>query len=534
MACQVPAQNQLPLVPYPNDVQMGGSRFVISEKTKIQLSNAEDEELRMLAGLVFDEVLQETGIRLEIADSSYGNPVGDCIWLKKFVVGMQNTPDMEFRILSGAYEKSEYYKLGSYPNQMVLTSSTYPGLFYGIQTLNQLIRHYKTDLPSFVIEDSPRFRYRGMHLDVGRHFYSVDFIKKYIDILAMYKINTFHWHLTEDQGWRIEIKKYPKLTEIGSCRKETMVAKNFNPYLGDKKPYCGFYTQAEIREVVAYAQRRYVNIIPEIEMPGHATAALAAHPEFSCTPDKKIETITTWGVFYDIYCPTEETFTFLEDVLSEVIALFPSPYIHIGGDEAPKKAWKESAFAQNLMREKGLKDEHELQSYFIKRIDAFLTSNGKSLIGWDEILEGGLSPNATVMSWRGIDGGVTAAKQKHNVIMTPTTHCYLDYYQAPPENEPLAIGGFLPMEKVYAFNPMPDALNREEQTYIMGVQGNVWTEYMPTSKQVEYMAFPRAFAIAEIGWTKQENRNFEQFKNRLKINLPQLSKFNLNHWNKDF
>lgn len=395
------------------------------------------------------------------------------------------------------------------------------GAFYAQQTLLQLVSPEGT-FPCLDIEDAPRFAYRGMHLDVGRHFFPVEFVKKYIDVLARHKMNYFHWHLTEDQGWRIEIKKYPRLQEVAAWRKETLKGHySDQPHQFDGKRYGGYYTQEEIKEVVEYARQRHVTIIPEIEMPGHAQAVLAAYPELSCH-GKPVEVATKWGVFENVLCPKEETFEFLENVLLEVMELFPGPYIHIGGDECPKAQWKESAFCQDLMQKEGLKDEHELQSYFIRRIDKFLTGHGKKLIGWDEILEGGLSPNATVMSWRGVQGGIEAAHAGHDVIMSPTSHCYFDYYQSQHPREPLAIGGYLPLEKVYSFEPVPAELTAEQAKHILGAQGNVWTEYMPTSTQVEYMAFPRALALAEVLWTPAEQRDFEGFQKRLGKILPRL------------
>jgi hexosaminidase len=367
-------------------------------------------------------------------------------------------------------------------------------------------------------------------LDVSRHFMPVAFVKKYIDLLALHKMNVFHWHLTDDQGWRVEIKKYPKLTQIGSKRKESTVghySENY-PQKFDGKEHTGFYTQTEIKDIVKYAQAKFVTIIPEIEMPGHSTAALAAYPELGCEPTKKYEVATKWGVMNDVYCPNEKTFTFLQDVLTEVMALFPSKYIHIGGDECPKDAWKQSAFCQDLIKKLNLKDEHELQSYFIKRIEKFVNSKGRAIIGWDEILEGGVAPNATVMSWRGTKGGIEAAKLKHNVIMTPDKYCYLDHYQANPANEPLAIGGLLPIEKVYQYDPTAE-LSADEQKYVLGVQGNLWTEYIATPAQAEYMTFPRATALAEIGWVPSGGKNFEDFATRLKEHLKRMDFLKVNY-----
>jgi hexosaminidase len=341
-------------------------------------------------------------------------------------------------------------------------------------------------------------------------------------------MNNFHWHLTEDQGWRIEIKKYPKLAQVGGYRKETVVGHAGMSKTFDGKPYGGFYTQEEIKEVVAYAQARRVNVIPEIEMPGHSQAALAAYPELACTPGP-FEAATTFGVFKDVYCPKEETFKFLEDVLTEVVALFPGPYIHIGGDECPKDRWKESPVAQEVIKREGLKDEHELQSYFIRRMEKFINSKGKRLIGWDEILEGGLAPNATVMSWRGEAGGIEAARQKHDVIMTPGAYCYFDHYQGNPRTEPLNIGGYTTLAKVYSYNPEPKELKPEEYKYILGAQGNVWTEYMKTPEFVEYMVFPRLLALSEVLWTPQDKRSYEDFGTRLPAQLARLDAQKVNY-----
>ncbi len=411
-----------------------------------------------------------------------------------------------------------------------ITASTEKGFFYGVQSLIQLLPANKkiAVLPYLEIEDSPRFEWRGMHLDVGRHFYPVEFIKKYIDLMALYKFNTFHWHLTEDQGWRIEIKQYPKLTEIGSHRKETVLEKNLNPYIGDGQPYGGFYTQEEVEEIVAYAADRQVTIVPEIEMPGHSLAALTAYPELGCGPGP-YEVGTRWGVYDDIYCPKEETFEFLENVLTEVMDLFPSEYIHIGGDEAPKTAWKNSSIAQQVIKREGLKNEFELQSYFIKRMEKFLNANGRQLIGWDEILEGGLAPGAAVMSWRGEAGGIEAAEAKHKVVMTPNSAMYFDHYQADPKTEPLAIGGLTTLKDVYEYEPIPENLDEAFHKYVMGAQANVWTEYIKTSEQVEYMAYPRAVALAESVWSSKENRDWERFQQKLPHQYQLLDEKGVNY-----
>lgn len=407
------------------------------------------------------------------------------------------------------------------------------GQFYAIQTLLQMLapRDENThQVPATMIIDSPRFSYRGMHLDVARHFMPVEFVKKYIDLMSQYKFNYFHWHLTDDQGWRIPIKKYPRLTEIGSTRPETVKERNLTPYIGDGIPHGGFYTREQIKEVVKYAKERHITVVPEIELPGHASAALAAYPQFGCKTDYKYKVQTTWGIFKEVYCPTEETFKFLEDVLAETIKLFPdSPYIHIGGDEVLKDFWKESSFVQELKKKENLKDEHEVQSYFVQRIEKFVNSKGKKIIGWDEILEGGLAPNATVMSWRGMKGGIEAAKSKHEVIMTPTDFVYFDYGQGDPAYEPLNIGSYVPLEKVYSFEPVPSELSADEAKYIIGGQANIWTEYMKTPSHVEYMAFPRMLALSEVLWSKPEDKNYTDFVSRLNAQLPWLDAQNVNY-----
>jgi hexosaminidase len=435
----------------------------------------------------------------------------------------------------------EGYELKIEENLIAIKAKNSKGAFYAVQSLLQLLP-IKSDFKSIAIQcleikDAPQFLYRGMHLDVGRHFFSVDFIKKYINLMSILKMNTFHWHLTEDQGWRIEIKKYPKLQEIAAFRNETLIGHySEQPQKFDGKKYGGFYTQEEIKEVVKYASERQITIIPEIEMPGHSQAAIAAYPELGCASTssaikKQIEVATKWGVFDEIYCTKEATFRFLEDVIDEVATLFPGKYIHIGGDEAPKTRWKNCEHCQSLIKKEGLKDEHELQSYFIARMEKYINLKGKQIIGWDEILEGGLAPNATVMSWRGTSGAVEAAKQKHTVILTPQSHCYFDHYQSDTENEPLAIGGFLPLEKVYTFNPIPFELTKEEAKYVLGAQGNVWTEYMQTPEKVEYMVFPRAIALAEVLWSAEKNKNYTDFVNRLEHFQKRLDVMNVRYAN---
>jgi hexosaminidase len=407
------------------------------------------------------------------------------------------------------------------------------GAFYGLQTLKQLfpadvyradpVRRSQVVVPCLSIKDAPRFSYRGMHLDVGRHFFPVAFIKKYIDVLAAHKINVFHWHLTEDQGWRIEIKAFPALHEVGSCRSGTPQRNNEGgTFSTDGKKYCGYYTQAEIRDIVKYASDRFVTIIPEIEMPGHALAALAAYPNLGCTGGP-YEVATGWGVFDDVFCAgNEQTFEFIDGVLKEICALFPGKYVHIGGDECPKTRWNACTKCKKRMLDLGLADAHALQSYFIGRVEQLLSLHGRQLIGWDEILEGGLTPGATVMSWRGIDGGIDAARQGHDVIMTPTTNCYFDYYQSDPEQEPHAIGGFLPLEMVYQYNPVPAQLTPAQAKHIVGVQGNLWTEYIPAVAKAWYMAYPRAVALSEVAWSAPERKSYPDFLGRLKTHFERL------------
>jgi len=417
-----------------------------------------------------------------------------------------------FQLMNSLDGSPEAYDLQISPKNIKLSAQAGNGFFYGLQSLYQLL---PTDIyncqrsllknwtvPCALINDIPRFSYRGLHLDVSRHYFPVSFIKKYIDAMAIHKFNTFHWHLTDDQGWRIEIKKYPRLTEVGSKRDETLKGYYFDnyPQQFDGKSYGGFYTQDEAREIVAYAKTRFITVIPEIELPGHAQAAVAAYPYLSCTQDSTVKVATKWGVFPEVYCPREKTFEFLEDVLTEVMAIFSGKYIHIGGDECPKDNWKKSPDCQALINRLNLKNEDGLQSYFVERIEKYINSKGRQIIGWDEILDGGLAPNATVMSWRGTQGGVAAAKSGHDTIMTPLAYCYFDHYQTDPLNEPTTIGGFLPLKSVYEYEPVPTELTATEAKHVLGAQANVWSEYMPTSESVEYMAYPRASAMSEVVW----------------------------------
>ncbi len=508
------------LIPKPQQMEIHGGSFTIDKNTSFFF------ELEFeIAGNFFQEFLQNgAGFQLQIRSKN-----------KAQIIIEKDTK-----------QPSEGYYLDITASKVTIKTNDASGAFYAIQTLRQLLpprlekpltpkgENKKLSIPQLTITDFPKFQYRGMHLDVARHFFDKEFVKKYIANLAMLKMNYFHWHLTEDQGWRIEIKKYPKLTSKGAFREETRVGHyEDKPELYDGQRYGGFYTQEDIKEVVAYAATQNVTIIPEIEMPGHAQAAIHSYPELGCTGEQ-IPVATTWGVFEDIFCPKEETFTFLENVLSEVMPLFPGEYIHIGGDEAPKLRWKNCAHCQQLIKDLDLKDEEGLQSYFIHRIEKFVNSKGKKIIGWDEILEGGLAPNATVMSWRGMQGGIDAAKQKNDVIMTPVSHAYFDYYQSENLDEPVAIGGFLPLKKVYSLNPIPHELTEEEGKYILGAQANLWTEYIKTEKQVEYMVFPRILAMSEVTWSgpsQNFDKDYPDFFSRVEVFMKRLDELDINYAN---
>ena len=502
--------NDISIIPIPNSIITSSGQFEIGPNTRIiaDLSNIDVKRVAYFLAALISPPTSWVPLISDIKNADFSN-LSDVIFLRLTNENSKSTFDptqhpainRKKNVGSGM----EAYSLAVNENNVQLTANHPMGLFHGVQTIRQLLppeielRSYsevpngvKWTIPSVTIEDNPRFAYRGMHLDVGRHFMPVEFVKKYIDLLVLHKMNTFHWHLTEDQGWRIEIKKYPKLTEIGAWRDSTLIG-NYGSGRYDNIRYGGFYTQDEIRDVVQYATDRFITVIPEIELPGHASAALAAYPEFGCTDlNLSYKVQSTWGIFPEIFCPTDETFSFLKDVLTEVINLFPGTFIHIGGDEAMKDHWKVSKIAQDVIKREGLKDEHELQSYFIHQFDKFLTEKGRRLLGWDEILEGGLAPGATVMSWRGENGGIAAARLGHDAIMSPTGYAYLDYYQSDDrQNEPIAIGGFLPLEKVYNYDPIPAELESELHHHILGAQANVWTEYMKTPAKVEYMAFPR-------------------------------------------
>ncbi len=417
----------------------------------------------------------------------------------------------------------EAYRLWVRQDSITVTGASPAGVFYGLQTLRQLGPDYQC----VEIEDAPRFVWRGTLVDVGRHFMPISALFKFIDTIAHYKLNVLHLHLTEDQGWRIEIKKYPRLTEVGSIRSETMVGNEISEGF-DGKPHGGFYTQAELRSLVAYAAERFVTIMPEIELPGHSQAAIAAYPELGCT-DEKLQVRNPWGVSENIYNPSDETLQFLRDVFDEVLDIFPSKFIHIGGDEAPKTQWKTSPIAQARIKEKGLKDEDELQSWFISQFEKYLAGKGRRLVGWDEILEGGLPTGATVMSWRGESGGIEAAKSGHDVIMSPGDFVYLDHYQSRHQDkEPRAIGGCTTLRTVYDYEPVPAALSATEAKHVLGAQGQLWTEYIPTQAQLEYMAFPRLCALAEVLWLPAEKKDFDSFWKRLEGDLPRFEAAGVN------
>ncbi|QOG00741.1 beta-N-acetylhexosaminidase [Flavobacterium sp. MDT1-60] len=504
------------IIPQPVKVVRNAGNFVITSQTSLVVTNKEDNAT---AAFLNGYLSNYYGFVLPIAKKANKNYIK--LSSQKNIEGL----------------KSEGYTFKSGKNGVEITGNAAIGTFYGMQTLIQLLPVEKSKnlaIAAVEVKDEPRFAYRGAMLDVGRHYFPVAFVKKYIDYLALHKMNYFHWHLTEDQGWRIEIKKYPKLTEIGSKRNGSIIG-SYPGKGSDNTPEGGFYTQEEVKDIVKYASDRFITVIPEIEMPGHSSAAIAAYPELSCFPNEKTQlpdnmisakskqemangrikiVQETWGVHSDVYVPSEYTFKFLQDVIDEIVVLFPSKYIHVGGDESPKDAWKRSEFCQQLIKEKGLKDEHGLQSYFIQRMEKYINGKGRTLIGWDEILEGGLAPNAVVMSWRGEEGGIAAAKENHQVIMTPGSHVYLDHSQTKNEKE-VTIGGYLPIETVYSYEPVPKELNEQQAKYVLGAQGNVWTEYMANPAKVEYMIFPRLSALSEVLWSSKENKNWSGFQTKI-------------------
>lgn len=500
------------LVPRPTQLTKGEGAYTLDARTRIFAGPG----TRELAERFRDALRPATGLALPIADGSGKD-------------GISLTLDAKADL------GEEGYRLKATARGVEIRASRPAGLFYALQSLRQMLpqailRGAKVEgtawsVPACEIVDRPRFGWRGSHLDVGRHFMPVSFLKKHLDLMALHKLNVFHWHLTEDQGWRIEIKKYPKLTEIGAWRKATMVTPfpHRSEHLKfDGVPHGGFYTQEDVREIVRYAAERFITVVPEIEMPGHATAAIVAYPELGngLRPPKEVP--GHFGVHTTVFNTEDRTLDFLKDVLTEVLDLFPSPYIHIGGDECPKVEWKESPAVQARMKALGLKDEHEMQSWFIRQMGQWLASRNRKLVGWDEILEGGLAEGAIVMSWRGEEGGIDSAKAGHDVVMAPNEHTYLDYYQSKTTPEPFAIGGFLPLEKVYGYEPIPAALPADKHKHVLGAQGQLWTEYMPNPGQVEYMAWPRLAAIAEVVWSPREGKDFADFQRRMKAHYPRL------------
>lgn len=520
-------QAQPSLLPKPEKIVMGssGDPFLISPQTAVVVA---DKSLQSSADFLNSYLLDRYGLKQ--AKIKKGKQ------LNSIQLRLGNTGST----VSGAYQLEVSGK------SITITGTDAPGVFYGIQTLIQLL---PTDTAALLtiapiqVQDAPRFQYRGMMLDVSRHFFPADFIKKYIDLLALHKMNRLHWHLTDDHGWRIEIKKYPQLTSVGAWRNGTVIG-NYPGQGNTNQRYGGFYTQAEVKDIIQYAAKRHITIVPEIEMPGHASAAIAAFPFLSCFPDQPTfinkfpselskqkggkQVQETWGVHTDVYCAGNDTvFNMMQDILTEVINLFPSEYIHIGADECPKDNWKKCPRCQQRIKDLKLKDEHELQSYFVQRIEKFINSKGRVLIGWDEILEGGLAPNAVVMSWRGEAGGIEAAKQRHDVIMTPNNYVYFDYFQGKPALEPMAIGGYLTLQKVYSYEPIPASLTAEEAKHIKGVQANVWTEYISTTDKVEYMTLPRMAAIADIAWTSHP-KDWNDFTQRLEVQYDRYRFWNYN------
>lgn len=521
-AAQAPAEPVIAIVPQPVKVTPRPGRFTLTARTVIWTDRAGESIARQLARYLEPA----TGFTLRVQ-------VGGTLPSRAIALHRERAI---------ARLGAEGYTLEVRPTSVAVRAPELAGEFYALQTIRQLLppeifreapmAGVAWTIPAVTIEDQPRFAWRGAHLDTGRHFMPKEFVKKYIDLLALHKLNTFHWHLTEDQGWRLEIKQYPKLTEIGAWRKETIVGHqrggDRSQWQFDRTPHGGFYTQDDARELVAYAKARYITVVPEIEMPGHAVAAIAAYPELGVTGEP-MEVATNWGVFSDILNPNPSSVQFMQNVLTEVLQIFPSRYIHIGGDEADKAKWKASPAIQARIKELGVPDEHGLQSWFIRQMDTFLVSHKRRLVGWDEILEGGLAENAVVMSWRGTQGGIDAARAGHDVVMTPTSHTYLDYYQSRDQaREPLAIGGFLPLETVYAFEPIPAELEPQYAKHVLGAQAQVWTEYMPDTKRVEYMAFPRLTALAEVVWTPPGRKDYADYLARLTPHLLRLQALDVN------
>ena len=529
LAAQPPATPPRPhdasvftVIPRPAQLTPGTGNFTLAANTVL----VADLALETVARRFARDIAAPTGFELAVQS----------------VAPAPGTPHIHLA-LDPAVNGAEAYALQVTPAAITIRAATPTGAFYALETLKQLLppaiyREARVErtpwtVPAVTISDAPRFAWRGSHMDVSRHFMPIEHVKKHLDLMARHKLNRFHWHLTEDQGWRIQIRKYPRLTEVGGCRARTSIG----PYQSeesrrtyDPRPHCGFFTQEQIREVVAYAAERHIVVVPEIEMPGHAQAAIAAYPQLGVRPDTQVTVYDTWGVAPGIFNADESTIRFLQDVLTEVLELFPSPWIHIGGDEAIKDQWKASPRIQARIKELGVADEHELQSWFIKRMDSFLTERGRRLIGWDEILEGGLAPNATVMSWRGVAGGIAAAKAGHDVVMAPNSHTYFDHFQSRDiTREPHAIGGFTPLDHVYSYEPIPDGLSADEAKHILGAQAQLWSEYILTPQHMEYMAWPRLSALAEVVWSPRDQRDLADFMRRLHRHGLRLNALGVNY-----
>lgn len=514
------------IIPEPVSIEERGGYFNLTSSIDIYTAGNPEED--KIAKYFQEQFAMVSGFNLEF----------------KKIEDRRNDQGVIFELLPEADSLGdEGYLLNVKRRKIELSAYRPTGLFRGLQTLFQLmppaiygdklLENTEWKIPRVVIFDKPRYAWRGMHLDVSRHFFPKDFILRYIDMIAMHKMNVFHWHLTDDNGWRIEIDKYPKLTEIAAWhvdREDTPWREVTPPEPGEEATYGGFYTKDEVREVVQYAADRHITVLPEIEMPGHVSEVLAAYPELSCTGGPFYVQPGSYWPNTDIFCAgNEQTFEFLEGVLDEVIELFPCEYIHIGGDEATKTVWENCKKCQKRIKDEGLENEHELQSWFIKRMEKYLNGKGKKLIGWDEILEGGLAPEATVMSWRGFDGGIESARQGHDVVMSPVSHCYFDYYQANPDFEPAGIGGFTTLKMVYGFDPTPPVLNEKEAKHVLGGQGNVWTEYISTPEHAEYMSTPRMTALAEVLWSPKENLDWDSFRGRLNHQFDRFDAMNLNY-----
>lgn len=492
------------VVPLPKTISVQtGKPFVLDNQVRILYPEG-NADMKRNAEFLKAYIQESTGKELTVEAGTEG---ANAIVLK---LGLQ-------------YANPEAYRLAVTDEGVMIEAPTEAGVFYGVQTLRKslpVVREAKVVMPAVVVNDEPRFSHRGMMLDISRHFFALDSVKRYIDLLALHNINRFHWHLTDDQGWRIEIKKYPELTQVGSKRSETVIGHNTGKY--DGIPYGGFYTQEEAREIVAYAKDRYITVIPEIDMPGHMQGALAAFPDLGCTGGP-YEVWRMWGVSEEVLCAgNPKTLQFVKDVMDELMEIFPSEYFHIGGDECPKIRWKECPKCQAKIKALKLKGdsqhaaEERLQSYFMSEVEKYLNEHGRRIIGWDEILEGGVAPSATIMAWRGVNEGVKAVKLQHDVIMVPTSYLYFDYYQAKDKDlEPIAIGGYVPLEKVYSFDPVPENLTPEEVKHIIGTQANLWTEYIPNFRQVEYMVLPRMDALSEIQWVEPGQKNYEDFLSRM-------------------